>query len=99
LYPVFSEARQETFLDEFIILAGNRVDRVYINHVQLAMPKFGDAITDESRRKWPGAPARSGPAGPGRPDVEYDPFVDLEDIDEIAALMSQPPGNGREDDE
>ena len=58
------------------------------------MTKFTDSIVK------PG-PAPAAPGGPARPvpDVEYDPFIDLEDIDEIAALMSQPPGNGREDDE
>ena len=73
----------------------------------LSVTRFTDAISDKSRRKWieeghhvrPGGPDRPGPEDTCGPDVEYDPFIDLEDIDEIAALMSQPPGNGREDDE
>ena len=68
------------------------------------MTRFVDTISEKSRRKWLAEghivrPATGGPAAPSGPDVEYDPFIDLEDIDEIAALMSQPPGNGREDDE
>ncbi len=64
----------------------------------LGMTRFIDTISEKSRRKWieEGHQVKQDPTSPG---VEYDPFIDLEDIDEIAALMQQPPGNGREDDE
>ena len=62
----------------------------------LSVTRFTDAISDKSRRKW----IEEGhivKAAPGGPDVDYDPFVDLEDEDEIAFLLQQSPGSDKRD--
>ena len=56
------------------------------------MTKFTDSIV----KPGPAPAAPGGPARPG-PDVESDPFIDLEDEDEIAALMQQSPGSDKRD--
>lgn len=69
-----------------------RTQKVY----SMSMPKFTDTISEKSRRKW----IEEGhivKAAPGGPDVEYDPFVDLEDEDEIAFLLQQSPGSDKRD--